>query len=50
MSSRRRRTAKINKRYEKRQSQVKWQRRAKKSSEEQERLKTKAKAQNQHSP
>jgi hypothetical protein len=43
-SSRRRKTAKANKRYEKWQSQPKWQRRGKKSSEEQEKLKTKTKA------
>jgi hypothetical protein len=49
-SSRRRNTAKANKRHEVWQSQAKWQSRAKKSSEEQERLKTKEKAQNQHSP
>jgi hypothetical protein len=46
MSSRRRKTAKANKRHEKRQSQVKWQRRAKKGSKEQEKLKIKAKTQN----
>jgi hypothetical protein len=34
MSSRRKKTAKANKRQEKRQSQAKWQERAKKSSEE----------------
>jgi hypothetical protein len=34
--------------YEKRQSQAKWQKRGKKSSEEQEKLKIKAKAQNQY--
>jgi hypothetical protein len=33
-----------------RQSQAKWQRRAKKSSDEQEKLKIKTNAQNQHSP
>jgi hypothetical protein len=56
MSSTRRKTAKANKRQEKRQGQVKWQRRAKKSSEEQEKLKPgqklkiSTKAQNQHPP
>jgi hypothetical protein len=56
MSSTRRKPAKANKRQEKRQDQVKWQRRAKKSSEEQEKLKPgqklkiSIKAQNQHSP
>jgi hypothetical protein len=48
MSSRRRKIAKTNKRQEKRQSEAKWQRRAKKGSEEQEKLKLKANAQNQH--
>jgi hypothetical protein len=38
MSSRRRKTVKASKRHEKRQSQEKWQRRARKSSEEQEKL------------
>jgi hypothetical protein len=50
MSYRRRKTAKANKKQEKRQSQVKWQERAKKSSEDQEKLKINTKAQNQHSP
>jgi hypothetical protein len=36
MSSRRRKTVKTNKGHEKRQSQVKWQRRIKKNSKEQE--------------
>jgi hypothetical protein len=36
MSSRKRKTAKASKRHEKQQIQAKWQRRAKKSSEEQE--------------
>jgi hypothetical protein len=49
-SSRRRKTAKASKRHEKRQNQAKWQRRARKSSEEQEKLKIKAKAQDQHPP
>jgi hypothetical protein len=35
---------------EKRQSQAKWQKRAKKSLEEHEKLKLSTKAQNQHSP
>jgi hypothetical protein len=38
MSFRRRKTTKANKGHEKRQSQAKWQKRAKKSSEEQEKL------------
>jgi hypothetical protein len=41
----RRKTAKANKRHEKRQSQAKWQRRAKKSLEEQEKLKINTEAQ-----
>jgi hypothetical protein len=49
-SSKRRKTTKANKRQEKRQSQAKWQIRAKKHSEEQEKLKINTKAQNQHSP
>jgi hypothetical protein len=55
-SSRRRKTTKANKRQEKRQSQAKWQERVRKSSEEQEKLKSgqklkiSTKAQNQHSP
>jgi hypothetical protein len=48
MSSRRRKPAKANKRHEKWQSQAKCQRRAKKSSEEQEKLELKANSQNQH--
>jgi hypothetical protein len=36
VSSRRRKIVKANKRHEKRQSQAKWQRRVRKSSEEQE--------------
>jgi hypothetical protein len=39
-------TARANKRCEKQQSQAKWQERAKKSSEEQEKLKVNIKAQN----
>jgi hypothetical protein len=50
MSSRRRKITKASKRCEKQQSQAKWQRRAKKSSEEQEKFKISTKAQNQHSP
>jgi hypothetical protein len=50
MSSRRGKTAKANNRQGKRQNQTKWQRRAKKSSEEQEKLKLKANAQNHYSP
>jgi hypothetical protein len=46
MSSRRRKTVRANKMREKRQRQAKWQRRAKKSSEEQEKLKVCTKAQN----
>jgi hypothetical protein len=45
-----RKTAKSNNRQEKWQSQAKWQERARKSSEEQEKLKLKANAQNQYSP
>jgi hypothetical protein len=48
MSFRRWKTTKDNKKHEKRQSQVKWQERARKSSEEQERLKLNTKAHNQH--
>jgi hypothetical protein len=50
MSSRRGKTAKANNRQEKRQSQAKWQARARKSLDDQEKLKNCAKAQNQHSP
>jgi hypothetical protein len=49
-SFRRWKTAKTSKRHKKRQSQAKWQRIVKKSSEEQEKFKTKVKARNQHSP
>jgi hypothetical protein len=41
----RRKTAKANKRHEQRQSQAKWQRRAKKSLEEQEKFKINTEAQ-----
>jgi hypothetical protein len=47
-SSRRWKITKASKLHKKRQSQAKWQRRAKKSSEEQEKLKLKVNAQNQH--
>jgi hypothetical protein len=50
MSFRRRKNTKACKRLEKWQSQVKWQKRARKSSKEQEKLQTKARTQNQHSP
>jgi hypothetical protein len=43
MSSRRRKTAKANSRHEKRQSQAKWQERARNSSEKQEKLKPRQK-------
>jgi hypothetical protein len=49
-SSRRRKITKANKWHIKQQSQAKWQRRAKKSSEEQEKLKISTKTQNQHPP
>jgi hypothetical protein len=44
MPSRRRKITKANKRQEKRQSQAKWQGRARKNSEEQEKLKLNTKA------